>query len=96
MEKPEHDPQIALYKPLRDILKRAWPDGVLVPDPDGIHAFKEMCLQFKAEGLLRSDWEDPEHDYLGTWRVARAYDDRLKDYKAHFVTETRAPLRLTA
>lgn len=93
---PEYDPQLSLYKPLRDILERAWPDGAPDPDPEGIRAFKEMCLQFKAEGRLRSDWEDPEHDYMGTWHIARAYDDHLKDYETFYDQRNPQPLRLTA
>lgn len=78
----ETDPQVELYKPLRDILEQAWPKGAPAPDPEGIRAFKELCLDFKADGLLRSDWEDPQYDYKGTYRVARAYDAHLRAYDA--------------
>ena len=82
IKKPDPDPQITLYKPLRDTLQQAWPERASAPDPQGIRDFKAMCLEFKAQGKLLSDWEDPENDYRGTWKIARSYDDRLKDYEA--------------
>lgn len=93
----EADPQIALYKPLRDILEQAWPQDAPVPDPKGIRDFKELCRGFKDRDLLRADWEDPQHDYEGTWHIARNYDDRLKDYETYCDRhQNPPPLRLTA
>lgn len=77
------DPQIALYKPLRDILERAWPEDAPAPDPEGIRTFKKLCLNFKAEGKLRADWDDlNRHNELSDiYFASTSYADHLHAYE---------------
>ena len=71
--------QEEFYRPLRIIMKKAWPADKKAPDKKGIEEFFAAAKEFKHAGKLMTKWED--FDYNGTSKVAKAYAGKLQRAK---------------
>jgi hypothetical protein len=69
-------PQKALYVPLKNAFKAAWPEGQAQPDPEKMRDFWQLCAKNVTAGILVAGWKIPIGD--------------IDDYNDHYEKKNRA------
>lgn len=81
--------QKALYKDLRNAMKKAWPDGQALPDRDKFQSFLQLCRAKKVEGVLVSGWQRKPQATASQHRLERHKRDALADAGKSYATHIR-------